>query len=529
MNQDKKDAILALLASTEAPAPLIPNGVRANHTYDFSPDPFASNHNFTFLGHVPLKSSRDIQESMVGIGFETLDRDTFDPFPIIPLLGKSGVKHARCQTGWIKCEKTPGVYDFGWLDKIVDALLAEGIQPWFSVSFGNPLYTPNRQYAELWEQYTEARKMEIPGHARGYVSEVPLLHGEVAMQAFLRYAAALAEHFKDRVTVYEIWNEPEHFWNCDGVDYAAKDGAVALAKNYTELVRRTGEAIRQVFPEAKIAANSCGIGNSYINELGYCGLGNYIDIYTYHYYGNTPEPLLAANLAQLRACLQVPGKELTIWQGESGRSSGNTILPSCPSQYNQAKFLVRRLVSDAGQGIPLSSIFTASDLKGYYPDGSNQQFGMFTVGDIMPKLGYYVLSAMAALLEGVSPDPRILVQFGAPAQLFEDTYAYRFDGAALRRKGVPLFALWRGGNNDIPHSPQYGNVKLHTRAEPEIQELIAIDPIRRNVYQVNMRMPKPQEKRPAIIVKNFPVSDYPILLTDLRIFEDFLPENTNNG
>ena len=522
MNQDRTNEILALLAGTEAPAPVIPNGIRANDTYDFNSDPFAAHKDFTFLGHIPAKSSRDITESMVGIGFETLDRDTFDPFPIIPLLGKSGVKHARCQTGWIKCEKTPGVYDFGWLDAIVDALLAEGIQPWFNVSYGNPLYTPNREYAALWDRYTEARKTEIPGPARGYTSEVPLLHGEEAMQAFLRYADALAAHFKGRVTVYEIWNEPEYFWHCDGVDHATKDGTAALARNYTELVRRTGEVIRQTDPNAKIAANSCSIGNSYINELGYYGLGNYIDIYTYHYYGNTPEAMLSANLAQLRACLQVPGKELTIWQGESGRASGNNRLPSCPSQYNQAKFLVRRLISDAAQGIPVSSIFTASDFKGYYEDGSNQQFGMFTVDNVMPKLSYYVLQGLAALLEEVVPDPRILVQFSAPPRIFEDTYAYRFDGASLRRKGVPLFALWRGGNNDIPHTPQYGVVYLHTRAVPEIRDLIAIDPIHRNVYRVNMQLPKPQAIAPAITLKNFPVTDYPVLLTDLRIFEDFL-------
>jgi len=53
--------------------------------------------------------------------------------------------------------------------------------------------------------------------------------------------------------------------------------------------------------------------------------------------------------------------------------------------------------------------------------------------------------------------------------------------------------------------------------------------IRRNVYRVNMKLPKPQDIRPAIVVKNFPVTDYPVLLTDLRIFEDFLPGETNNG
>jgi len=518
---NEKD-ILSLLEKTEAPAPLFDMGIRANDTYDFNPDPFANARGFTFLGHVPAKHSRDIEASMVGIGLETLDRDTFDPFPIIPMLGQAGVKYARCQTGWIKCEKQPGVYDFSWLDAIVDALLAESIQPWLSVSFGNPLYTPNDRFAALWEKYGEENKASIPGPARGYVSEVPLLHGEKAMQAFLSFAAALAAHFKGRVSVYEIWNEPEHFWNCNGVDHAARDGAVALAQNYTELVRRTGEVIRKTDPSVKIAANSCGIGNSYINELGYCGIGNYIDIYTYHYYGNTPEPLLDANLAQLRACLTVPGRDLTIWQGESGRASGNNRLPSMPSQYNQSKFLVRRLVSDAARGIPMSSIFTASDFRAYYPDGSNQQFGLFTVGEIHPKLSYYVLQAMAGLLEGVEIDPRILVQFGAPPRTFEDTFAYRFDSAALRRKGVPFFALWRGGNNDIPHPPQHGTVKLCTRAVPEIRDLIAIDPVRRKVYRVDAKFPTKPEIRPAIVIPDFPVLDYPVFLTDLRIFEDYI-------
>ena len=86
MNQDRTDEILALLAGTEAPAPVIPNGIRANDTYDFNSDPFAAHKDFTFLGHIPAKSSRDITESMVGFVFETLVRDNFDRFLFFPLL-----------------------------------------------------------------------------------------------------------------------------------------------------------------------------------------------------------------------------------------------------------------------------------------------------------------------------------------------------------------------------------------------------------------------------------------------------------
>ena len=81
------------------------------------------------IGTMKTLSSKDVKSSMVSIGFECLDRELFDPARCYDLLGASGVKHARVQTGWSKCEKEKGVYDFGWLDGIVDSLLARGVQP----------------------------------------------------------------------------------------------------------------------------------------------------------------------------------------------------------------------------------------------------------------------------------------------------------------------------------------------------------------------------------------------------------------
>jgi hypothetical protein len=57
----------------------------------------------------------------LGIGFETLDRKFFDPKPTYEPLEKLGIKWARVQTGWSRCETTKGKYDFAWLDEIVDA------------------------------------------------------------------------------------------------------------------------------------------------------------------------------------------------------------------------------------------------------------------------------------------------------------------------------------------------------------------------------------------------------------------------
>ena len=95
------------------------------------------------IGRLRTYTSKEIENSYVSIGFKCLDRDLFNPEKCYDLLAQSGVKYARCQTGWAKCEKEKGVYDFAWLDSITDNLLARGIIPWFCVGFGNPVYMPD--------------------------------------------------------------------------------------------------------------------------------------------------------------------------------------------------------------------------------------------------------------------------------------------------------------------------------------------------------------------------------------------------
>ena len=75
------------------------------------------------LGNLKIKSSSEIKESRIGIGFECLDRDLFDPEKCYDLFAQTGTKFARCQTGWAKTEKVKGVYDWVWLDNIIDTLI----------------------------------------------------------------------------------------------------------------------------------------------------------------------------------------------------------------------------------------------------------------------------------------------------------------------------------------------------------------------------------------------------------------------
>ena len=106
----------------------------------------------TRSGTIKPQASASIVSSPLSIGFETLDRKMFQPEKTYPHLAKLGVKWARCQTGWARTETTKGSFDFTWLDQVVDSLRAVGVQPWFSLSYGNRLYTPGAEteYAVGW-------------------------------------------------------------------------------------------------------------------------------------------------------------------------------------------------------------------------------------------------------------------------------------------------------------------------------------------------------------------------------------------
>lgn len=72
------------------------------------------------IGHITPKSSAEIASSRFGIGLEKIDRYLYDPTPVYDPLAQTGVKYVRIQSGWMRTEKEKGVYDWNWIDDIVD-------------------------------------------------------------------------------------------------------------------------------------------------------------------------------------------------------------------------------------------------------------------------------------------------------------------------------------------------------------------------------------------------------------------------
>lgn len=497
-----------------------------NH-FNMEEDPMEHFPGAELLGRLPSKRSIDVKHSILGIGFETLDRDTFDPRKTFPFLAESGVKFARCQTGWMKCEKVPGQYDFSWLDEVVDPLAAVGIETWFSLSFGHPVHTPAAAYEKAWR---EAAGKLVPGWARGWVGEVPLYHGEKGMNAWFAYVRALCRHFRGRVRYFEVWNEPEAFWTHDGTSLWNTMSLAEKAKDYTEFVARTAAVVRAEIPEAQIIADVAQTGTSYIKALGKNKLADHIDIFSYHFYGPVPEEFIEARVANLRANLvpSDPAKKIRFWQGESGRASGKSGLFSFPTEMAQAKYLTRRYLTDLACGAELSSIFTVTDFLCYYPDGRDQYYGVIDAKNNCGKLAYYAMQGMGFLFDGLVNAPDNFCAFRPDSwQAFEPRAPYRVEAHAFRRNGKPLFAFWNPEHVELSAPAIHGSIYMLMDDAEKFENPVVIDPIRRNVRLLRRELLEITSDggnfHGTLRIRNFPVTDCPLILADASIFD----ENSN--
>ncbi|MEJ1973421.1 MAG: hypothetical protein WDM96_13450 [Lacunisphaera sp.] len=91
-------------------------------------------------GKLKPRTAAEIGSSSWSVGAETIDRGFTNYNSFKAYLGPLGVKAIRLQAGWARTEKTSGVYDWSWLDPIVDDAVAQGVHPWLEFSYGNPLY-----------------------------------------------------------------------------------------------------------------------------------------------------------------------------------------------------------------------------------------------------------------------------------------------------------------------------------------------------------------------------------------------------
>lgn len=461
--------------------------------------------------------------SRMGLGMEKLDRDRFNPEKVYDWVKKSGVKWIRIQSGWAKTETVRGVYDFEWLDKIVDNLLAIGCTPWLCLCYGNYLYQEEGENQD--------------GGAFG----LPPIHTEEQRTAWANYVSAVATHYKGRLKYYEVWNEPDGPWcwqhGVDGYEYGA-------------FARATGKAVKEADSDAKIISGSFCLGYTmWLDRAFRAGMADYTDYISYHSYGYDIDVGIEKLVADIRTVIDRYDPTIKIVQGEVGcQSRPDGLGALADGQWNetiQAKALLRRLVSDISTEVEFTSWFSTVDMLenaiDYDPACPEKNYGFFGVlreelengmptSVYSPKPSYYALQNLCKLFPDDAKVSPLSIQCDADLQisLQERNLAPHVEVKTIgfkRDNGSSAYVFWKAsdvrrmdyhGTMRVYISGIKGNLKLVDTLTGEIMDIpekYYKNEILRMIDRYHIGISAEDTEKYGDRVIELPLTDYPLILT----------------
>jgi len=471
------------------------------------------------LGHVKPRSSNEIENSYWGIQASTLEDTLLEKAAAI------GVKWTRLGASWPGIEQEKGKYEWEATDAAFEACLKYGITPFVTIGGGNELYS------EL-TTYDDPKLAEIYGYR-----PAPPIKNEAAMQAWMQFVEAVITRYKDRITYWEVWNEPNHrnYW-----------GAQPDGKEYGQLLKQTAELIRKIQPEAKIIGGSmAGINPGFTEDFLSVGTAGLIDIITYHNYGAVPEER-AYKAIKLLEVIKKHNPDIELWQGECGypsHSSTRDYRGRAPWGLNiQAKWLLRQAFTDTyfceatlsnyfklvhigGRGEQQQrSPLTGLDTLFGYPErggsrvrtkGVNEKC-ILTNPDFTPKPAYYTYQNLCAVM-----DARYKVfRTDYDIEVKDSGVFYGIGPEDDAFPSVPLLASFKTAENQhlvaywLPWNAQEYLPKL-AKVEVNVQNTafknpVLIDLLEGKAYQINGF----QSANGSTRFENLPLADYPMLIVE---------------
>ena len=495
--------------------------------YAYTKDMLEFTKGVAMIGSLPHRHARDLGPTALCAGFEGSKSFVLGETNTIERLAEAGVKQMRLLMTWNKYETAKGVYDFTWVDSILDVCEKNGIQAWLTLG-GTPwFYIPGCDEKGTITNYVEGATLEgaiLADDAKYRKTKITTRRLELGresayyhnvMPQYLKATAALARHVKGRVRHFEYNNEVEACFRRNGEDGWHIAGTDAAAKALVACFTEVRKVVRAEIPDAEFSTSFCALSSAYLPCLARHGFGEILDVYNFHGYERAPEAMVEESIAQAKALFRRrDGTVPRVMMGESGRASGPSGRFSTHTEYGQAKFTARRLLNDLYNGCIAISLFNIGVSR----------YGYFKAPDGSPKLGYYVMQGLGWLLDGMKPAPQYYVRFNTLGnQEFTPQMPYTCSKrVAFDRKGVPVIALWTPEHLDINQQRLDGRLKIVTDGIREhlLPNPVIIDPIRRKVWDASglvYRNPQGDDE-----FRSFPLMDYPLIVTDLSVFKEFL-------
>ena len=384
------------------------------------------------IGALRQKTLSEVHND-ISVDCGTLDRDYADYHKYKEYLEPLGVRYIRLQAGWAKTEKVKGVYDFAWLDAIIDDAVSRGLEPWLQLSYGNPIY---------------------PGGGTVFLNG-GWPRSKEAVEAWKRWARATAERYKGKVHQWEIWNEPDGPVRKKGAD----------PTEIADLVIISARIIKDVDPDAKIAAFGLA-GPRYTNgsepiiadlakKLKANNEEHLIDWITYHGYQYVPEDSYFIDGVSLRNILKRHNYDVAIWQGECGAPSvgymGGALKEYTWNEQTQAKWDIRKAMNDHGNGVR-TSFFAIADMN----YSSNDAIKIKNHKGILatdaknkvkrPKVVYHAIRNLVSVfdnLNNICDKSGVEIIFAPIHNIDSKPVYYLFEDDATTLQSL---VVWQGGN-----------------------------------------------------------------------------------
>jgi hypothetical protein len=282
---------------------------------------------------------------------------------------QTGATWLRVLIDWHLVEPLPGAFDWGYVDHWINGALARGMKV-----LGLIAYTPD------WAR--------APG---SYFSAPPLVPA-----LYASFATKVVERYGDRVSDWEIWNEPNvpiFFGNFDN-----------RAARYTDLLKAAYPAIKTVQPNSTVVA--AGMSRAwapdappiFINDMYALGAKGSFDALAMHPYVY-PAGLAVddhngwSDVERVRQIMIANGdRDKKIWMTEIGAP---TSAPSGGgvSQEEQARQITDVLWKAANSGFSGPAfIFSIRDINTADPNSDQDNFGALLTSDWQPKVAASVLA-----------------------------------------------------------------------------------------------------------------------------------------
>ncbi|MHB8864323.1 MAG: cellulase family glycosylhydrolase [Pirellulaceae bacterium] len=255
---------------------------------------------------------------MVSAAVEGGEVESASPFGVVcpwPGVERAGVQWCRVGAGataladWPGIEKTPGTWDWTAADNEITQFadpLGLSLLPIFG-------YTP--QWASRAPDDSEFR-----------------LHPPKEVAHFARFVGQCVARYKQRVKVWEVWNEPNiGFFHGSAAEYA-------------EMVKAAAVAARRADPDCRIAMGCAGVDLDFLERLYEFGCGPYFDVMSVHPYQWGRELNDGWMVDKLQGCRELMDRygdeHKEIWITEIGWSLAEGI-----TSQEQANLLAQAMVT----------------------------------------------------------------------------------------------------------------------------------------------------------------------------------------